>query len=510
MMRSTIGIRASKNSENHKERTTKQMKKRLIVFLSFMLPVILFGADNQTPARKPLAPNANAKSATTKSATQAFNEAVALFQSRNYQAAYDRLLKLYFESKDNFEIALFTGLAAFETRRFDVAIGALSQALTIDHASTRAKLELARAYFATDQFDLAKDYFEQVKRAKPAVPDSVKHNVDSYLAAIEDRQRRSRFSSQLMMIWGYDSNINQTANDPVSVKIGGWEFEIDDDIEPDSMVTLGSFNDFTYDFGELGGFKYIAGANVYTSKYTMATANDLLLAGIKTGVSADVPIGRFVLPIEYDHVEVDRKSYVDVFSVGVNYDRVVFDNSGLCRAHIKWTERVDTRNGHDNFDKSALLDTHGWEVGIGLQKVFEGLDLSVGINGAYASQRSGARLLRAANRTLGDKRPETGHSPISELDYYTLNLSAGYISRAMSYGARAGYRHSGYENGYALFENEKRTDEAWNGELYMNYSFAPQATLMTNIGYQDNRSTLDYYNYDKITAQVGFVFSWGG
>jgi len=78
------------------------------------------------------------------------------------------------------------GIAALDSDRPDRAAIALERALAIDPEFSGARLELARAYFATDRLDPARSQFEMVLARNPS--GQVKEVVQKYLAAIEARR----------------------------------------------------------------------------------------------------------------------------------------------------------------------------------------------------------------------------------------------------------------------------------------------------------------------------------
>jgi tetratricopeptide (TPR) repeat protein len=435
-----------------------------------------------------------------------FEEAMALYRARNYNEAYDRLIKLYFERKESVQIAFYTGRAAFETGRYEIAIGAFSQTIVLNPNHARAKLELARTYFVTGQTQRSKALFEEVLNGKPVPPPEVARSINMFLAEIEKRQRRHRFGGQVLMTWGYDGNVNQSSDEIITITIGDIALSLDEQAKWDTLVTLGSFNNYDYDFGETGGFQWRTSMIAYANKYTSLDENDLLLAGLKTGPSVEMQDGRLFMPLEYNRILIDGVSYMDVASLGLNYDTNL--GGGAIRAHARWTERTDRRDGYRNFSENALLDSRGWEAGANWRKALWERGTVFSAGGLYASQRSGVWALKKSPFG-GDKRPLAGHNALSEMDYYVLSASVTRMDTPMIYGAQASYRHSDYKNGYALFGGDKRGDNLWNAGLFLTYSLAPDTTFTANIGYAHNRSSLDFYGYEKVTAQMGLLLSWG-
>ena len=107
------------------------------------------------------------------------------------------------------------GLAALEAGQPNDAVFALER-VTISSASpvlrSRARLELARAYFVTNNLTASENLFNQVLTSNP--PANVRQNIEAFLQLIETH-RNSREASwrwSLSSIVGSDDNINSATN----------------------------------------------------------------------------------------------------------------------------------------------------------------------------------------------------------------------------------------------------------------------------------------------------------
>ncbi|MDR0746265.1 MAG: tetratricopeptide repeat protein [Helicobacteraceae bacterium] len=423
---------------------------------------------------------------------RAFDEALELFEQRDYEGAYERFAKLYAEDENVAPAAFYTGRAALETGRYEIAADAFRQTILLEPNHSRAKLELARTYFLTNRPQEAKALFEEVKSATPAPPLEVSRNIDLYLFAMEKRQKRSRFNGQIMANAGYDSNVNQGGDKTVTASIGTITFEIDmPKAESDTLLTLGSFNSHIYDFGEFGGFAWLTTFVGYANKYSDLSENDLLLIGAATGPTLSLENSRATLQIGYDRALIDSEKYIDMIAAEASYDRQITE-TGVARAHLKFYERSDERKGRENLIDDALLDLRGFEVGLDWHTTVSQSDMSFALGAAY-----------------GDQSSKKGHNANSELNYIAVNGSVSFSKNPWIFGVQARYKRSDYDNRFVIFENKKREDDLISAEAFANYSLASSLMLTTRVGYAKNLSSLDYYEHDKVTAQGGLVWFWG-
>ena len=131
-----------------------------------------------------------------------------LLQNGQATEAFTLLDALESQLSDNLSFNYLHGLAALDSGQPGIAIFSLQRASLQDPAFAGARLELARAYYATGNFDRAEREFEQLLILKP--PAEVEAVIDRYLAAGKLRRKQYSPSASLRLaaIAGYDSNAN--------------------------------------------------------------------------------------------------------------------------------------------------------------------------------------------------------------------------------------------------------------------------------------------------------------
>ncbi|MBT8136606.1 MAG: tetratricopeptide repeat protein [Gammaproteobacteria bacterium] len=98
------------------------------------------------------------------------------------------------------------GLALLETGEPGRAVLALQRAIATEPRFAAARLDLARAYYASGNLGEAQQEFEALRDENP--PPAARRAIDQYLALIANRQRRLRMEYRLSTRAGYDSNAN--------------------------------------------------------------------------------------------------------------------------------------------------------------------------------------------------------------------------------------------------------------------------------------------------------------
>jgi tetratricopeptide (TPR) repeat protein len=165
------------------------------------------------------------------SASSPFAMVHSLMAQKQWQAAQLELQEVALNpNADPIEVLFLGGLIAIENQNYATAISQF-QRILIDHPNiTRARLELARAYFLSGDDDGAQFQFERVLASD--LPVGVSANVQFFLAQI--RSRRSwtfGFGFSLLP----DSNVNQ-ATSSQTVMIAGLPFTLSSDARQTSGV----------------------------------------------------------------------------------------------------------------------------------------------------------------------------------------------------------------------------------------------------------------------------------
>ncbi|WP_189610900.1 FecR domain-containing protein [Saccharospirillum salsuginis] len=180
--------------------------------LSIPVPAVLPPLAPPVPAAVPLAADVPA---TAVADDEEEPDALARFVQAVNQNQWDTARLLADELLDRFEgtprFDLYYALLLLHENRTQEAIFALERVLAYAPDQHRARLELARAYFANKNLARARTEFERVLATDP--PANVRTNIESFLARIDaaEQARNQQFNLYAGLEAGWDSNINDGA-----------------------------------------------------------------------------------------------------------------------------------------------------------------------------------------------------------------------------------------------------------------------------------------------------------
>ena len=147
----------------------------------------------------------------------------SLITAGSFQQAFDLGVANLEEWEGDPEFDFLYGFAALESDNPNESVFALERVVTVSEDSVlrgRARLELARAYFVTNNLTASENLFNQVLASNP--PTNVQQNIEAFLQLIETRRdaRDATFSFTLSSDIGDDDNINSaTSNGLIDTRL---------------------------------------------------------------------------------------------------------------------------------------------------------------------------------------------------------------------------------------------------------------------------------------------------
>jgi tetratricopeptide (TPR) repeat protein len=138
------------------------------------------------------------------------SQARQLVRDSHYEEAYQLLLPLDAQARDNAAFNALLGESALQTNRADQAINYFRRSLEADPGSVDAHLGLARAYLATGNYASAKIEFETVLRIDE-LPRDLHQQAEIYAQAARDYAQGSRLLPYGYAMAGYGNySVNAT------------------------------------------------------------------------------------------------------------------------------------------------------------------------------------------------------------------------------------------------------------------------------------------------------------
>ena len=156
-----------------------------------------------------------------------------------------------FDLEGDPEFDFLYGLAALESGRPDEAVFAFERIAYIYPDQQRVKLELARAYFTSNNLTAARTLFNEVLASDPGP--NVSANIQAFLDLIEQRENAvsSTFTWYVNSNIGSDSNINSaTELGVIDTPIGDVELSPSGQSIDDNFMDLGAGFNYNYPFNK--------------------------------------------------------------------------------------------------------------------------------------------------------------------------------------------------------------------------------------------------------------------
>ena len=387
------------------------------------------------------------------------------------------------------EFDFLYGLAALESGSPNEAVFALERVAatsTDGILRERARLELARAYFVTNNLTAAENLFNLVLANNP--PGNVQQNVDAFLILIETRRasQSSSFTWALSSFVGSDDNVNSATS------LGTIDTPIFGDIELDPN---GQQIDDVYSNtrGEMN-YKY-----VLTRDRSVDFGLDLI------------------------HLN--------------NFDTDAFDIDSLrASATYNWGDNIN-RFSHGFVATKVLLDQNGFQDSVGLSSAWQ----HASSNGWYQSVAGSYTQIRydtSGGQTNSDLRDvdqlliTAGLTKISGAFTHSLNLYRGdedarhtnggehngreFTGLAYSLLYRLNTQHTPYlrvslqevdhDSEHPVFSDTTRNDDIESVTAGWFYQFDRNLLISGEASYTNDASNISLFDHHRFKFQAGFRY----
>jgi len=392
---------------------------------------------------------------------------------------------------DELQQRFTAALGAIEANRLRSARDMLRSLLAENPSLLRARLELARVYYLTADFDAARAEAEQVL-ADPELPPQVRVTVLAFLAQVTaDQQRvevRSRWSGSIALGLMYDSNVNFGPSRDI-IDIGGTLFGVTPEASDFALVVApGLAHSWDpqrrFEWGEhTGVFLWQTQASGYYRAYLDETDFNLGVLTLRTGPAWIVPQRwRASLALQGDQVWLDDRRLAWFSSL----------NPSLTMNIAPATElTIDLIASRRHYQESSERERRGWYQGGGVtveHQLREGqIALQAGL-GWYWFNASASRF-----------------------SFRSPDAFAGVAARAWQNGTvygRVGYRGYSFRGPEPLF-NERRDEDEWRMVLGFQHEFAEGAlrrwALQGSWAWTSNNSNVAIYDYDRHQLNLGLA-----
>ncbi len=387
------------------------------------------------------------------------------------------------------EFDFLYGLAALEAGNPSEAVFALERVAATSTEGIlreRARLELARAYFITNNLSAAENLFNLVLANNPPV--NVQQNVEAFLILIEARRssQSSSFTWTLSSFLGSDDNVNSaTSLGTIVTPIFG-NIELDPNgqqIDDIYSVSQGQMNykyvltrDRSVDFG-LG----LTHLNNFDTD-----AFDIDSLSVSTTYNWGDNINRFSHGFAASKVLLDRNGFQD--SVGLNSAWQHASGNGWYQsAAASYTQiRYDTGGGQTSND---LRDVDQFLLTAGLTK----------ISGAFTHSLNLYRGDEDARHPSGGEHNGREFTGLAYSLLYQLNTQhTPYL--------RVSLQEVDHDSEHPVFSDNPRNDDIESVTAGWFYQFGRNLLISGEISYTNDTSNISLFDHHRFKFQAGFRY----
>lgn len=408
-----------------------------------------------------------------------YQEAQKSYNAGDFKTAYGFFETLSLENPENPEYNFLLGRSALELKMYDEAVTAFDRVLMLNPSHTRTRLELARLYFETKEYEQASHELELV--LKENIPQNVRDIATAFKTRIDESKNKHSFSVALIVGAGYDNNAN---ND-----IGKKEFIIpsfnipitgNDKVDDSNLFATMVLN-HSYDFGEKGGWSLENSLVGYNKTNIDLTQNNLNLFALSTSPIYSHESLRLSMPLNYDRVYLDGKGYMYNLSATLKGAYLLDATSQVEVGYLH-------KRGY--YDEDEGQDVKGNTFFGSYKKAFgENEPLLLSLSTSYSD----------------NAEVNSGRTDVASTGYsYAIELSQSFkngLKPSVSYT----YSTTDFEKVDVLY-GTKRSDSRDEYELGLGYTIKENMLINASVTYSKNSSNHDPFNYDKITALMSAVF----
>ena len=411
---------------------------------------------------------------------QTLREAQSLLNQGQSQGALELLAPHEPQLAGNPQFDYLYGLALLESGDTGRAVFALERAVAADPGFAAARLELARAYFAEGDLDLARDELVILRGQNP--PPAARLVIDNLFADIDSRLQpgTNQYEGSVVFGAGFDSNANAATD---ASRFLGFVLDPQSRETPSVFASVGGGGRIRRPLAT--GVVWDTRGDLLQRNYPDATFVNTTLASLRSSIRRVHQGGSYSGGLTAYRLNTDGSLNNEGVSLEGNYNRNLGPRMqwGLIG---KYTAiRYDTAQQVRDVDQ--ILG------GGALSRAFGDQD-----KGSYGGTFLFGR----------DEATETA-SRYSR-DLYGLRLFMGWsFNENVRLQIVGGYSRSEYDSVFFPQEStQARKDSLSNLTLNLSWQINPRWSAVYNVTYQDNDSNVPIFAYDRGVVGVTLRRVW--
>lgn len=445
----------------------------------FLVPILVFGlgvslqlhAAENTPS-----PN---------------SEMDALISAGQFQEAFNLGNANLVDWEGDAEFDFIYGLAALESGNPNDAVFALERVTATAEDQllrARARLELARAYFVTNNLTAAENLFNLVLESDP--PANVQENIQAFLTLIESRRnaREATFNWSIATVVGSDDNINSaTSNGLIDTPLVG-QIELNQDGQETDDNFYNTSASMVYNYPITRDQSIAVNVNLTHLDNLDTDQFDIDSARAEVAYNWGNDKNRFRHGVSVTKVILDQNSFQDSIALNSSWQR---------DAGNGWYQSISASYAQIRFDtdtggaSAALRDIDQLLITGGLTK----------IAGPYTHSFNLYHAIEDPENPDGGEHNGRDFSGFAYSLFYRLNAQhTPYL--------RASFQDVEHDNEHPVFFRTVRSDETESLTVGWFWQLAPDWVITAEAAYTDNKSDIPLFDFSRFKYQAGFRFNF--
>lgn len=400
---------------------------------------------------------------------QAYGEAMAVYNAKQYEKAYGAFKDLFFEDMSDPKVNFYLGRSAYESGKYNDAVAAYERVLISNPDHMKARVELARTYFVMRLYEQSEIEFTTI--LLQPIPEGVRKTISDYMKKIEDAKEKHMLNGMFTLIAQDDSNINN--GNTITNKPGR---------TPVSDRSLAAYLAMihTYKLSERDTY-WVTRANIYSQKYAVHEDSNVEYPFVETGWQIKKKDYAFSVLGGFEALNYGGESTFTGKSIAGLYERQL-TKSEVISGKVKLADTIYTKDEGRN--------SNSYELDVKWQQIQP--------NGNIYSLFGNHKM----EREKKDLRP-------------TNDVSADYTRLGGGYYTKISPQNALNFNYYLKLRQHLEADESGLDDgTRRDTSHTVGASLITSVdkrsylsffvNYTDNSSTHDNYTYNKTIAGVSY------
>lgn len=435
---------------------------RKIVILSILTSSLLFSQDNIEDARQ---------------------KGIEYFKNSDYLAAIEEFSKIN-DYKESASVDFYLARSYYELGKFEKALILFERVSINDPENKRVKLEIAQTYLMLESYEIAKVSFLEILE-EPALPETVKENIESRLKFIEEKTKKHAFSTSLMFGMGQDDNINSISTEYLK-------------INPDSSQKVkSSFYETALLFNHIYSFNenvsLINGLVFYRQDFTKDQSKQLDVISLNMAPIYKYGDISYGLIFGFDNILYGDNPYLNNYSLTPKISYMI-DQTMMYETSIKLLDKKYANDSNEN-ENSLVLE---------YQNKFTFLTEDFGIFDF--------------GLTFGRENPadKVNKTPYVSKEYGTFSIMNNYkIDEQFSINSSFSYNNIHYKDevselvkSYLNLPEEKRVDNVYNFTLGIGYLYSKDLNFIMSYNFVNQDSNYITYDYDKNTLKTTVIYAF--